>query len=167
MTSRRDLLKKLGLGMTAVSVGTVTAHGETLSAFVSGNSIDEAPWWLLAPLKLGSNVGKGWVISALKPVVDGASVLTLKHFDGVVYNVHICGHIGHTKGLAHTTLLDLVLMDGGQGDKRTNEALGRVLFGIAKRIHHNELETQAELDDIARLQTHDERVGRYGPENLV
>ena len=168
MASRRDVLKKLGIGMAAVTVGTAAASkAETLTAFAEGESLKNAPWWLLSPLTIGSSVGKGWKVKSLGSIEQGASILTLQNVDKREYNVHICVHDGMPKGLAYTEFLDLVLMDGGQGDRPTDEAFGRVLLGIAKRIRHNELESQESFDELARLETHSERVGRYGPENLV
>ena len=54
--------------------------------------------------------------------------------------VHICARGGQGAGLTHSHLLDFVLMDGGDGDKRTQENLGRVIMGLAKRVAKNELE---------------------------
>ena len=168
MASRRNVLKQLGLGLTAVTVtGASVMKGQTYTAFASGGSFDGAPWWLLNPLTKGTSIGKGWRIVDLGAIEQGASVLVLQHRDGTVANVHICVHDGAPKGLAHTEFLDLVLMDGGSGDRPTNEHLGRVLLGIAKRIRKNELAVQQNLQELAFLQTHEERVIRYGAENLV
>ena len=168
MASRRDVLKKLGLGLTALTVTTGTAiQGQTVSAFASGQSLDNSPWWLLDPLRAGTDVGKGWRIFALGSIENGASILTLQHNEGHKANVHICSYEGDPKGLAHTEFLDLILMDGGCGDKPTDEHLGRVLLGIAKRIRTNELSLQQDLEELVQLQTHEERVLRYGAENLV
>jgi hypothetical protein len=168
MASRRDVLKKLGLGLTAITVTTGAAiQGSTCSAFASGSSLDGSPWWLLAPLTVGTVVGKGWQVSTLGSIENGASILTLQHKQGQTVNIHICAYDGDPKGLAHTEFLDLILMDGGCGDKPTDEHLGRVLMGIAKRIRKNELSLQQDLDALVQLQTHEERVLKYGAENLV
>jgi hypothetical protein len=60
-------------------------------------------------------------------------------------------------------------MDGGNGDKRTQENLGRVILGIAKRISTNELGSVDEvtIDAMSKMLTHDERMALYGPENLI
>ena len=168
MASRRDLLKQLGMGMTALTVtGTAAIKGPAFTAFAEEQSLAAAPWWLLAPLTTSTAVGKGWYIRTLGEITEGASILTLEHCDGDSKNVHICVHDGEPKGLAHTEFLDLILMDGGRGDKPTNENLGRVLLGIANRIRQNELVAQAEFGELARLQTHQERVEHYGAGNLV
>ena len=167
MTSRREILKKMSAGMALSVVATGVSKSQAVAAFANGTSLDSAPWWLLSPLKEGSSVGKGWVLDSLGPIEQGAAILTLRHADGRFQNIHLCVHDGEPKGLAHTSLLDLVLMDGGQGDKPTDESLGRVLMGLAKRIEHNELAGVEDLTDLASLQTHAQRVERYGPENLI
>jgi hypothetical protein len=168
MASRRDVLTKLGLGLTALTVTTgATIQGRTCSAFASGSSLDGSPWWLIAPLRAGTAVGKGWSVSELGNIEDGASILTLQSHQGQKVNIHICAYDGEPKGLAHTEFLDLILMDGGCGDKPTDEQLGRVLLGIAKRIRKNELSLQQNLDELVHLQTHEERILKYGAENLV
>jgi hypothetical protein len=69
--------------------------------------------------------------------------------------------------LAHSELFDLVLMDGGQGDRATAEDLGRVLLGLAERVRRNELRLDGDLDALSRTLPHEERVLLYGPENLA
>ena len=60
-------------------------------------------------------------------------------------------------------------MDGGDGDKRTDENLGRVIRTMAKRIAKNELGAidSSTLDSMARMLTHNERLALYGPEKLL
>jgi hypothetical protein len=60
-------------------------------------------------------------------------------------------------------------MDGGDGDKRTDESLGRVIRTLAKRIARNELGAvdKQTLHDMARMLTHKERLLLFGPENLT
>lgn len=81
--------------------------------------------------------------------------------------VHLCHHQGDPKGLAHSDLIDLVLMDGGRGDRATDESLGRVLMGLAAHIRDNELSADGDLGALARMQPHSDRVLDYGPENLT
>jgi hypothetical protein len=40
-------------------------------------------------------------------------------------------------------------------------------MGLSKRIGKNEMRVESELSSIAFLERHDERVHRYGPENLL
>jgi hypothetical protein len=173
MHSRRDLLKNIGIGAAAVAAtaGTVkaaeAAHKATLEAFASGGSTKGSPWWLIAPLRPGSQVGQGWAVAGLSRVERGAAVLELQHRDGQVARLHVCGHEGRPKGLAHSVLFDLVLMDGGRGDRRTPEGLGRALLGVADRIRKNEMVDGADLDSVARMLPHDERVELFGAETLA
>ena len=72
-------------------------------------------------------------------------------------------------GITHSHLLDFVLMDGGNGDKRTQENLGRIIVGIAQRVSKNELGVvdADTIDAMSRMLTHEERMALYGPENLI
>ena len=97
----------------------------------------------------------------------GASVLTLAHTNGRKAKVHLCAHNGRPRGLAHTAMLDLVLMDGGSGSFRTDEKLGRVVLGLAERVRRNETQPNGDLAPVARMMSHDERVQAFGPESLV
>ena len=161
---RRDVLKGLGLG---VAVATISSQKQSLEAFMQGTSFEKSPWWLIAPLQQNSSVGKGWKVSGLSEIKHGASILSLKHSSDDVTNIHICAKEGKERGIACSALLDLVLMDGRQGEQPTREDLGRVVLGIAKRIQQNEMNMNADLASLTRLQSHDERVFRYGPENLL
>ena len=169
MQSRRDILKAFGTTVVASATGfSIAAQASTLRAFASGSNA-EAPWCLLTPLQLGASVGKGWRLKHLAPVKNGASVLTLNHAVHGSARVHICARNGTSHGLTHTRLLDLVLMDGGNGNRRTKEDLARVVTGIAKRIGKNEVCAVDEktLDAMSSMLTHDERMALYGPENLL
>ena len=175
MQSRRDLLKAMGTtvaGATFVTSTTVvsssTARASMLKLLASGGS-GEAPWCLLDPIAKGTCVGKGWAVSGLTGVTEGACVLSLDHIAHGTARVHICARGGSGSGLTHTNILDFVLMDGGDGDKRTQENLGRVIMGIAKRVSKNELEALDDeaMDAMSRMLTHEERMALFGPENLI
>ena len=174
MQSRRDLLKTLGAGalgaatLTATGLASKRAKADTLRAFASG-SRSGAPWCLLAPLQAGSSVGKGWKVESLRSVSNGAAILSLTHKTEGTARIHLCMRQGKATGLAHSHLLDLVLMDGGNGAKPTHESLGRVASGIAKRIAKNELGAVEDgtLDAMTRMLTHNERQALFGPENIL
>jgi len=174
MQSRRDMLKKLGLTVagaavaTGATLATKEAQAASLRAFAEGGS-GAAPWPLLTPVAPGKPAGRGWTATHLSAVRDGASILTLTHNTGATARVHICARRGPATGVARTNLLDLVLMDGGDGDKATEEGLGRVIRTMAKRVARNELGAidNQTLDNMARMLTHNERLALYGPENLL
>ena len=175
MQTRRELLKAMGttvagasLATGAAGVASPSARASMLRAFASGGQGD-APWCLMHPVQKGMCVGKGWSVTELSPVKDGASVLTLGHSTHGKARVHICARRGKTSGLTHSHLLDFVLMDGGDGDKRTQENLGRIILGIAKRVSKNELGAvdAGTIDAMSRMLTHEERMALYGPENLI
>jgi len=91
--------------------------------------------------------------------------LGLRHADGRHAQVHLCARDGRPRGLAHTALFDLVLMDGGQGDRPTDEGLGRALLTVASRVRSNELQTADRR--VAGLLSHVERVERFGAATLT
>lgn len=165
MNSRRDLLKTVGLGAAALAL-TGVSQRESITAFAKGTDAG-APWWLMAPLSAGSSIGGGWSLAELAPVQAGASILTLAHRDGRQARVHLCARRAAPRGVAHTALLDLLIMDGSQGNGATEEGLGRALRSLAGRIRRNELATGVDLSELARMQPHDERVAQYGAETLV
>ena len=168
MQSRRDILKAFGTTFAASATLGFSAQAKSLHAFVAGKG-SAAPWALLAPLSKGSSVGKGWQIANLTAVRGGASVLSLRHARYGEARVHICALNGPAQGLSHTRLLDFVLMDGGNGNLRTNEGLARVVAGIAQKVAQNEVCALdiASLDALSGMLTHNERVAVFGPENLL
>ena len=170
MPTRREILTKLGVGAAstaAMGAGGVAlaTHHATLEAL--GSSTGQAPWWLIHPLHKSETIGLGWSVSNMGPVHQGAAILELSHRTGQTARVHICTYEGKPKGLAHTALFDLILMDGGRGDKPTEETIGRVLLTLADIIAENEIRDEADLSKVTRMLTHTERVELYGPETLT
>lgn len=171
MDSRRSVLKKLLVG-TATAAAVPAAGSAALSAggVLDGGAIalpsGPAPWWLLAPLGMGTPLKYGWYVAGLSAVERGAAVMTLQHSSGRKANVHLCAHNGRPNGLAHTRLIDMLLMDGGSGSFRTDELLGRVILGIAKRVRLNELDPQGDLWPLAKMMTHNDRMEAFGAESL-
>jgi hypothetical protein len=172
MTSRRDLLRSLGLGAAAVGAGfarpaSAAERSADLRAFARAGDGRGAPWWLIHPVRAGSSIGKGWHLIDLGRVEKGASVLTLRHRDGREVAVHLCARRGAPRGLAHSALFDLVSMDGRNADAPTPEDLGRALMGLARRVQRNELGLESELADAGWMMSHAERVEAYGPAALL
>lgn len=163
--SRRGLLKSLALG--AAVVATPAAAGAAPSSRRDIFSKDsDAPWWLLHPLAPGASLSGGYTVMELSPVRKGAAVLTLQHGLAERVDVHLCVHDGAPKGVVHTELVDLIVMDGGQGKKRTDEALGRALMDLGTRISKNQAGEGADLAPLSRMMPHVDRVEAFGPENL-
>ena len=73
--------------------------------------------------------------------------------------IHVCGHRGSPKGIAHTQHLDFFLMDSSG---RTEEYLGRVLLSLAHKISLMEKsKTNSRKDFLSihdALQTYEERL---------
>ncbi len=174
MESRRTFLKKLAVGTATAAAGPAAAV-EVAEAALGERVLDTpllqtlfrgpAPWWLLAPLHKGSALGLGWYLADLGEVTRGASVLTLVHRSRRRARVHLCVHGGAPVGVAHSGLIDLVLMDDHDGSGATEEDLGRVILGLAARIRRNE--KSGELKGLARMMRHEERVAAFGAEELV
>lgn len=172
MKSRRNLLKMMGMTAAATAVPVTAAASDPTArravvAALTADGSSGAPWWLLSPVQQGSAVGLGWRVAGLSTVSRGAAVLSLAHRDGREASVHLCAHHGSPRGLAHSALFDLILMDGGQGDQSTPEDLGRALVNLAARIRGNEVSDKADLRPLAHMMTHAERVALYGAETLV
>jgi len=101
-------------------------------------------------------------------VEDGATILTLSQRDGRIARVHICARQGEARGLASTERFDLILMDGGQGDCRTEEDLARVLRQLARHMRRSERDVGEDgLRMVAGLSSPGDQVARYGAEALV
>ena len=126
-----------------------------------------APWWLLQPLQVGSELEGQWNIEDLGPIEDGAAVLTIRRRNEAL-NVHICLHDGKPKGIAYSELFDLIVMDHGCGVRTVPENLSSALFILAEIIRQNEWADvpNTQLDGIHRMMTHSERVQSFGASHL-
>ena len=117
------------------------------------------PWELVRPLALGSAVAHGWHVAELSGVVDGVCVLTLGNARGRTHRVHLCRNDGRPQGLVYTDRLDLVVMNGGQGDLPTEEGLAQAVAEVAHVLAANE--RQGSLEELLPQR---ERVRRFaGP----
>ena len=168
MATRRNVLKGMAAGAAVCGVSGTAAY--TANATLNGRDgflrDGAAPWWLLAPLTVGSSLAFGWYIGGLSDVTRGAAVLTLKHSTGKSIRLHLCGYEDTPRGIAHTGLVDIVLMDGSFGDSKTEERVGRIILGIAKKIASNELSPNGDLSPLAQMISHDQRKELFGPETL-
>ncbi len=170
MTSRRDVLRSMGIGAAAMAAATAAAAATvrpSMEAFTHPGQTADSPWWIIAPLKVGSTVGKGWSIAGLSEVRDGASVVRLAHRDGRAVDVHVCARSGRGQGIAQTALFDLITMDGRDRDAATPEDMGRVVMSLARRIRHNEAQLAGDLRPFAHMMSHADRVELFGPERLL
>jgi len=92
----------------------------------------------------------------LSPVVDGACVLTLRHENGRAERIHLCRNDGQPQGVVHTGRLDLVVMNGGQGDRPTEERLAQAVAAVRDVLAANE-----QANQVAVLLPHTERMRRF------
>jgi hypothetical protein len=129
----------LDLGQAAAAQGAAPVIGEEITT--------PAPWELLAPLSLGAAVVHGWSVAGLSGVANGSCVLTLQNERGRSHRIHVCRNDGRPQGLVYTNRLDLVVMNGGQGDLPTEEGLAQAVAEVAhvlaanERRHENVLST--------------------------
>ena len=116
-----------------------------------------APWELLEPLSMDSEVVRGWRVAGLTGAVDGSCVLTLRNDRGRTQRVHVCRNNGRPNGLVYTNQFDLLVMNGGEGDLPTEEGLAQAVAEIAHVRAANESDRRQQ-PVISALMAHDERV---------
>jgi len=117
------------------------------------------PWDLVSPFVAGAVVAHGWRLVDLSPVRDGACVVTLENERGRAARVHLCHNDGTPQGLVYTRRVDLVVMNGGQGDLPTEEGLAQAVATLAHRVAANEATMSESF--FAALLPHAERVQRF------
>jgi ferredoxin len=88
------------------------------------------PWGLFAPIRAGTSLGLGWKVEGLSPIRRGAATLELRHERGAA-QVVVHRNGGSPRGVAHTSDLDFLLMNGGGP---TEGEVGRVLLGLAAAL---------------------------------
>ena len=185
MLSRRDLVGKIAASgavllaagaasasLAPVSTGTDTEAGSggVASALPPGQksrpAVDgdipqtataPAPWELIRPLAMGSTVAHGWKVAGLSGAVDGSCVLTLQNERGRSHRVHLCRNAGNPQGLVFTDKVDLIVMNGGQGDLATDESFAQAVAKVAHVLAANE----GRHEVVASLMPHDERLRRF------
>ena len=116
-----------------------------------------APWELVSPLAMGSPVAQGWRVAGLTGVENGSCVLTLENRRGRAHRVHLCRNDGRPQGLVYTKQVDLVVMNGGQGDLPTDESLAQAVAEVAHVLALNEADRQ-QAPVMAAMLPHAERV---------
>ncbi len=117
-----------------------------------------APWALLRPLQVGSAVACGWHVAGLTEVSNGSCVLTLQNEHGRNHRVHLCRNDGRPQGLVYTEHLDLLVMNGGQGDLPTDEGLAQAVAQISHVLASNETHQQPV---VVALLPHAERLRMF------
>jgi hypothetical protein len=118
------------------------------------------PWELLRPLAAGSLVAHGWSVVDLTAPDDGACVLTLRNQHGRAHRVHLCRNDGRPSGLVYTQQVDLVVMNGGQGDLPTDEGLAQAVAKVAHTVATNEANRRHE-PMLTALLSQRERAQRF------
>ncbi len=147
-------------GVAAPTGPSATDRGVT-DAGAPATAEAAPPWGLLRPLAAGSVVGHGWRVADLSGVVDGVCVLTLRNERGRMHRVHLCRNDGRPQGLVYTERLDLVVMNGGQGDLPTEEGLAQAVAEVAHVLAANERH-----QDLMALLPQQERMRLFaGPED--
>ena len=159
---RRHFLQSVAVSGAAATVAGELAAGSGGEARVAFTPPEPgAVWPLFDPLGAGSAVGLGWYLAALSDVRRGAMVLTLQHEGGRQAHVHLCRRGHAPRGIAHSAELDLVLMNDGDGEARTDESLGRVIKTLARLIAKNERRVPE------GLLAHGQRLSAHGPRGIL
>jgi len=179
MLSRRELIGKAALGaaaaLTVSAAGVASARAVHAATDNPAGGRDEQnaepppaaseaissppPWDMLSPLVAGAVVAHGWRLVDLSPVQDGSCVATLRNERGRSHRVHLCRNDGTPQGLVYTRRLDLVVMNGGQGDLPTEEGLAQAVAALAHAVAANE--AKAPDGVLAELLPHAERLQRF------
>ena len=121
------------------------------------------PWELLRPLRVGAAVSGGWHVAELSGVHAGTCVLTLANERGRTQRIHVCANAGQPQGVVHTERVDLVVMNGGQGDLPTEEGFAQAVAAVAHVIAANERGASAV---VSGLMAHAERVQQFAAAEL-
>ncbi|MDP2312085.1 MAG: hypothetical protein Q8P41_04210 [Pseudomonadota bacterium] len=161
MEDRRDFLRLAVFGLVTTAIGTRAAAAATPAGPARPTTplgAAAGPWWLVHPLQAGSAIGLGWHVARLYPAVDGAVTLNLLHEDGRAARVDLSLRDGAPRGPASSRYVDFIVMDGGNGDSPMEESLGRAVRRLAAIVEENE---ERDLDALAVLQPHDERLWRH------
>jgi hypothetical protein len=113
----------------------------------------------VSPLAAGAVVASGWRLADLSPVQDGSCVVTLQNERERSHRIHLCRNDGTPQGLVYTRRVDLVVMNGGQGDLPTEEGLAQAVAELAHLVAANEAKMSDRL--FADLLPHSERLQRF------
>lgn len=149
-----------GAGSTAVTDPLPPRHDgrPEVDAGAPTTASVPAPWELLHPLAMGAVVARGWRVAGLTGAVDGTCVLTLDNEQGRSQRIHVCRNAGEPQGLVYTDRLDLLVMNGGQGDLPTEEDFAQAVAEVAHVLSANE-DRQAAV--VASLMPQDERLRQF------
>ncbi len=93
--------------------------------------------FLFAPL-IGRPLPGGFRVLAVSDVQRGSATVTLARQDGARAVVQVFRRSPLSAGLATTRLLDLRWMNGGDGDRITQEAGGVAVMSLAARVRRVE-----------------------------
>jgi hypothetical protein len=166
MESRRSVFKKLFVGAVATIPVGLALRASNASLNESPKVVDpappqhteEVPWGLVSPLAAGSEIGAGWSIGSMSPIIEGAIQLTLTHATGRSMKVRICKRGESPVGIAQTETLDLIAMNGGDGHLPTEESFGLAVLAVADVLRRNEAVSSRVL--TRGLVTHEEHLKR-------
>jgi hypothetical protein len=191
MLSRRDLVGKLAAGAAVAWAASFARAGfastrrgpnapsgsgsgemprstreradapQATDSALPATSTAKAPWEFLHPLGVGSAAAYGWRVAGLTGPVDGSCVLTLRNERDREMRVHLCRNDGHPQGIVYTNRLDLVVMNGGQGDLPTDEGFAQAVAEVAHVLAANESDRRRD-PVVTSLLSQAERLRLYG-----
>jgi hypothetical protein len=145
MISRRTILHRLISGTAVGVTGLFSRASAQLHRPVD-------PAALFTPLKAGGTIGFGWSLEAISPPITGAILLNLVNDSGATARVRVCRRDGEPMGVAHSALLDFVIMNRSGGP--TEETLGRAVVAMAEAVMKNEQRLSAEVNLLSNHKQH-------------
>lgn len=156
--SSAETVAESGSGKAAMPHPGKGANPQVVDSGIPETESTEAPWALVHPLTMGAAVANGWKVAGLSGAVDGTCVLTLENERGRSHRIHICRNDGTPRGLVYTDSVDLLVMNGGQGDLATDESFAQAVAEVAHVLSANE---QRQAAVVASLMPYDERLRRF------
>lgn len=123
--------------------------------------------FLFAPL-VGRPLTAGFRVLSVSGVERGSATVTLARADGARAQVQVFRRSPMSTGLATTRLLDLRLMNGGDGDRATHEGAGLAVMSLAARLRRIEAAavrggpSPEQRVALRALYTHEQRNALHG-----
>lgn len=152
MNTRRSALLQLlsGAAIAVFRPSFARAAGQPKAA-----PADPVHGPLLGPFGPGADVAYGWRVDSVGAVVNGASLVILKHDDHGSAHLRVCRREpSHPLGIAQTGELDIVLLNEGNGRHSTEPTLAAAVAHMATVIVTQE--RHSPVHD--QLRTHDEHL---------
>lgn len=164
---RRTFFGVVGAGAASVALPIGALGSRTGSAAAGARSALPNLDFLFAPL-VGRTLPGGFRVATVSDLDRGSATVTLTRQDGARAQVQVFRRSPASAGLATSRLLDLRWMNGGDGDRVTNEAAGVAVMALAARLGRIEASTlrgglsREQRVALRSLFTHEQRTAIHG-----